>query len=160
MNANEELEIISASALEIEAIQHLWSEYWDSLGFAADFQGFEEERISLPGVYAPPKGRLLLARVQGDAAGTAALRPLGGGACEAKRLYVRPAYRGRGIGKALLAGLVAEARAEGYEEMYADTLAAMGPALRLYAEIGFLEVAPYSSDPTPGAIYLKLALKA
>jgi putative acetyltransferase len=158
MNGNEEIEILLVSLREIEAVQRLWREYWDFLRLPADFQGFEEERGSLPGVYAPPKGRLLLARVQGNPAGTAALRPLGGRACEAKRMYVPPSYRGRGIGRALLVRLIQEARAEEYEEMYADTLESLEAALRLYAQMGFSEVPPYSSYPTPGAIYLKRSL--
>ena len=158
MNANEDAMITLASLQEIGAVQQLWSEYWDSLGFPADFQGFAEERKSLPGAYAPPKGRLVLALVQDQLAGTGALRPLNERSCEAKRLYVRPPYRGHGVGRALLTKLVQEARGEGYEEMYADTLASMGPALRLYAQLGFSEVGPYSSNPTPGAIYLKCSL--
>jgi putative acetyltransferase len=158
MNANDEADIVLASSREIEAIQQLWREYWDSLGFPADFQDFEEERRSLPGVYAPPKGRLLLALVQGNLAGTAGLRPMSGRSCEAKRLYVRPLYRGRGMGRALLARLVQDARAEGYQEMYADTLESMEAAQGLYTRMGFSTVGPYSSHPTPGAIFLKLSL--
>lgn len=153
-----EANIILASFQEIEAIKDLWSEYWDFLGLPADFQGFAEERRSLPGAYTPPKGRLLLALIQGNPAGTVALRPLSGRSCEAKRLYVRPPYQGHGIARALLARLVREARAEGYEEMYGDTLKSMKPALRLYNQTGFSEVAPYSSSPTPEAIFLKLSL--
>jgi GNAT superfamily N-acetyltransferase len=153
-----EAKIILASSQEIEAIKHLWSEYWDSVGLPADFQGFEEERRSLPGAYAPPKGRLLLALIEGNLAGTAALRPLGGRSCEAKRLYVRPLYRRHDIGRALIARLVQEARAEGYQEMCGDTLKSMRSALRLYKQMGFSEVAPYSSSPTPDAIFLKLSL--
>jgi putative acetyltransferase len=158
MSANPDATVILASPQEMESVRQLWSEYWDSLRFPADFQGFAEERRSLPGVYSNPKGRLLLALVQGELAGTAALRPLQERACEAKRLYVRPQFRGRGVGRALLKSLVEHARAEGYKEMYADTLESMQSALRLYAQMGFAETAPYSSDPTPGAIYLKLSI--
>ena len=114
--------------------------------------------LGIPGAYAPPKGRLMLALIQGNPAGTAALRPLSERSCEAKRLYVRPPYRGNGVGRALLARLVQEARTEGYEEMYGDTLKSMRSALRLYSQSGFSEVASYSSSPTPDAIYLKLCL--
>lgn len=158
MNANSEATIVLASSQEIESVRHLWSEYWDSLGLPADFQDFAKERKSLPGAYGVPKGRLLLALSQGNPVGTAALRPLRGRTCEAKRLYVRPSYRGHGVGRALLSNLMQEARAEGYEEMYADTLESMAAARRLYVQMGFSEVAPYSSNPTPGAIYLKLLL--
>jgi GNAT superfamily N-acetyltransferase len=158
MNAKEEANIILASLQEIEAVKELWTEYWESLGLPPDFQNFAEERRSLPGAYAPPKGRLLLALVQGSLAGTAALRSLRGGSCEAKRLYVRPLYRGHGIGRSLLARLVQEARAESYDEMYADTLESMESAQRLYTQMGFSIVAPYSANPTPGAIFLKLSL--
>lgn len=114
---------------DVEAVRQLWIQYWDALQLPADFQGFTEERRSLPGVYAPPDGRLLLARVDGQPAATAALRRL-----------------------------VEEARAAGYEEMYGDTLPSMRPALRLYNQIGFVEVGPYSAKPTPDAIFLKLIL--
>jgi GNAT superfamily N-acetyltransferase len=150
--------IIPASDQDIEAVRDLWTEYWDSIGLPPDFQGFAEERLALPGAYAPPKGRLLIALVQGKPAGTAALRPLSGPSCEAKRLYVRRRYRGRGIGRALVDRLINEARLAGYEEIYGDTLKSMKSALQLYHQIGFREVAPYSSDPTPGAIFLKLCL--
>jgi len=154
-----DINILQASAQEMEAIQDLWSEYWESLELPADFQNFTEERSSLPGIYAPPKGRLLLALFEGKPAGTAALRPLKELSCEAKRLYVRPLYRGHGIGKALLSGLIEEARREGYEVMYGDTLKSMNSALHLYRQMGFSEVAPYSSSPTPNAIFLKLVLQ-
>jgi putative acetyltransferase len=152
-----EAHIIVASSQEIEAIQSLWREYWDSLGLPHDFQGFSEEVKTLPGLYAPPRGRLLLAFVRGKAAGTAALRPLSMYSCEAKRLYVRPKYRGEGVGRSLLRRLVEEARTAGYQEMYGDTLKSMTAALKMYRQVGFSEVAPYSSNPTPGAIFLKLS---
>lgn len=125
---------------------------------APEFQGFDEEVRSLPGLYAPPAGRLLLAIEDGLPAGTAALRPVDRTRCEAKRLYVRPEFRGRGIAKALLATLVEEARLAGYTEMLGDTLISMKDALRLYQEFGFSETGPYSANPTPGAIYLKMRL--
>jgi putative acetyltransferase len=152
------VEIVLASGQHIEVIRDLWQEYWDSFALPADFQNFAEERRQLPGVYAPPKGRLLLALVQGEAAGTIAMRPLGQFSCEAKRLYVRPRYRGQGLGRALLDQLVKEARGAGYREMFGDTLKSMTSALQMYWQIGFSEVAPYSSSPTPDAIFLKLPL--
>jgi putative acetyltransferase len=160
MAESSELEIIEASGQEVAAVQDLWRDYWDSLGLPQDFQRFSGELQTLPGVYAPPMGRLLLALVQGNAAGTAALRPLSGRSCEAKRLYVRPQYRGKGVGRALLCRLLEEARSAGYREVYGDTLKSMTAALEMYRQIGFSEVAPYSSNPTPGAIFLRLSLSA
>jgi GNAT superfamily N-acetyltransferase len=148
----------SASARDIVAVQELWSEYWRSLGLSLDFQDFGDEFRTLPGKYAPPAGRLLLARIDGESAGTAAFRPLCQDACEAKRLYVRPAYRRRGVAGSLLAELIEEARRSGYRNLYGDTLASMASALDLYRSKGFVEVDPYSDNPTPGAIYLRLSL--
>ena len=158
MAQRDEFNIVLAGAQDIPAVQSLWREYWDSFGLPADFQGFEEECSMLPGVYAPPRGRLLLAFYQGEPAGTAALRVLDDSSCEAKRFYIRPQYRGKGIGGALLGRLIEEARAMGYKEVYGDTLESMSSALRMYRRLGFSEVAPYSPEPTPGAIYLKLVL--
>src|SRR5262249_54218058 len=149
---------LASSSQEIEIVRVLWREYWDSLGFPPGFQNFEEEWKSLPGCYALPKGRLLLASIEGAPAGTVALRPLEAGSREAKRLYVPPAYRGAGIARALLTRLIAEARAEGYREMYGDTLASMREARGLYHQIGFSEIPPYSANPHPGAIHMRLSL--
>ncbi len=158
MPACSEVNIIPASGEEMDAIRNLWREYWDSLGLPPEFQNFAEEFRELPGKYAPPEGRLLLALIDGKPAGTAALRPVSTCSCEAKRLYVRPQYRGKGIGRSLLLRLVEEARAAGYREMYGDTLKSMTSALQMYSQIGFCEVAPYSSNPTPDAIFLRLSL--
>jgi GNAT superfamily N-acetyltransferase len=152
-------ELIEASnPADIAAVQELWREYWRALGLSLDFQNFEEELRTLPGKYAPPSGRLLLVRIDGEPAATAALRPLRPDACEAKRLYVRPDYRRRGVAGSLLKALVAEARGLGYRHLYGDTLTVMASALDLYRRLGFVEVGPYSDDPTPGAIYLHLSL--
>jgi GNAT superfamily N-acetyltransferase len=148
----------SASARDIVDVQELFREYWVSLGLPLDFQDFAEELHALPGKYAPPAGRLLLGRIDGQPAGTAAFRPLREDACEAKRLYVCPAYRRRGIAGSLLAKLTEEARRCGYRNLYGDTLETMAPALDLYRRMGFVEVGPYSDNPTPGAIYLCLSL--
>ena len=149
---------IVESARDIVAVQELWSEYWRSLGLPLDFQDFGEELRTLPGKYAPPAGRLLLVRIDGQPAGSAAFRPLRQDACEAKRLYVRPGYRRRGVAGSLLAELIEEARRSGYRNLYGDTLATMASALDLYRSMGFVEVGPYSENPTPGAIYLHLSL--
>jgi GNAT superfamily N-acetyltransferase len=152
------LHIVPASAAEIELVRGLWREYWDYLALPPDFQGFAEEIRTLPGRYAPPGGRLLLATVQGEAAATGAFRPLAGTACEAKRLYVRPEFRGQGIGEALVRRIIEEARAAGYREIFADSLPSMSAAMRIYQRLGFSETEPYSPHPTPGAIFLRLEL--
>jgi len=149
---------IVTAAEDVAIVQELWTEYWATLGLSGDFQGFARELASLPGYYAPPAGRLLLAWVDGAPAGTGALRPLGEAACEAKRLYLRPAYRGLGLGRMLLDRLIAEARSAGHREMFCDTLPSMLQAQRLYADYGFTPTAPYAADPTPGALYFRLAL--
>jgi GNAT superfamily N-acetyltransferase len=149
---------IDAAEAGLELVRELWSEYWESQALAPDFQGFAEERRTLPGLYAPPHGRLLLATVDGVPAGTGAFRPLRDHACEAKRLFVRPQFRGFGVAKALLATLIEEARAAGHREMFGDTLGSMQSALRLYEQVGFQQVGPYSPYPTPEAIYLRLLL--
>jgi putative acetyltransferase len=154
-----EVEITVAAGRQIAIVQDLWREYWSSIGLPPDLQGFAEEVAGLPGVYGPPGGRLFLAMIEGEPAGTAALRPLDARRCEAKRLYVRPRYRGQGVGRALLDRLVAEARMEKYRAIYCDTLKSMTAALQMYKENGFSEVAPYSDTPTPDAIYLGRVLE-
>ena len=156
---SEAMEIVgSEDPRAIEAVRELWTAYWHSLGLPQDFQGFADELRNLPGKYGPPTGRLLLVRIDGQSAGTAALRSLSDDACEAKRLYVHPSYRRRGIAGRLLAKLVEEARGCGYRSLYGDTLPTMVSALDLYRETGIVEVGPYSENPTPGAIYLRLSL--
>ena len=154
------IEIAGGPSAGLEAVQELWVEYWDALGLPQSFQNFAEEWRSLPGVYAPPRGCLLLARIDGEPAGTAGFRPLPErvDSCEAKRLYVRPAFRGQGVARALLARLIQEARKQGYRELYGDTLSSMEAALQLYNQLGFVEVGPYSLNPTAGATYLRLSL--
>lgn len=147
---------------EVDAVQKLWQVYWTSLGLAADFQDFAAELRSLPGAYGPPNGLLLLAwhGEPGErAAGTVALRRHSAQSCEAKRLFVAPEFRGRGLGRALLMRLMDDARALGYRTMFGDSLPSMLGAQALYRSCGFREVGPYSATPTPGAIYLELALR-
>jgi putative acetyltransferase len=114
------LDIVLAASEHTGVIQTLWREYWESLALPADFQNFANEVAALPGVYAPPGGRLLLASLDGAPVGTAAFRPLTEHSCEAKRLYVHPRHRGKGIGRTLLTRLITEARAAGYREMFGD----------------------------------------
>jgi ribosomal protein S18 acetylase RimI-like enzyme len=143
---------------DIEAVRALFLEYAQSLGFSLCFQGFDRELTTLPGSYAPPRGRLLLARVGGDVAGCVGLRPLEGERCEMKRLYVRPACRGLGLGRRLAETAIAEARAIGYPVMVLDTIESMVAARRLYAGFGFREIPAYYHNPLDGVIYAELDL--
>lgn len=143
----------------IEQVRALFLEYGESLGFSLCFQSFDEELKNLPGAYAPPSGRLLLARSADHAAGCIALRKLDAGICEMKRLYVRPEARGLGVGRMLVERLIAEARSIGYERMRLDTIAtAMKDAVALYRRMGFQEIASYSSIPIEGALWMELML--
>jgi ribosomal protein S18 acetylase RimI-like enzyme len=142
----------------IALVRQLWGEYWESLGLPIDFQGFGDELQRLPGVYADKGGALLLAFDSNQPAGTIAMRRLDGTSGEVKRLYLRPKFRGLGLGRRLLEAVIAQATAVPYECLYADTLPSMMEALNLYQRVGFERVEPYSSTPTPGAIYLKLKL--
>jgi putative acetyltransferase len=141
---------------DIARVQQLWREYWESIGLPMDFQGFGEELRGLPGVYAREGGVLLLALHNEEPAGTIALRRLNQTSGEVKRLYLRPKFRGHGLGRLLLEAVVERARAIRYDCLYADTLPSMMEALSLYERIGFERVEAYSDAPTPGAIYLKL----
>lgn len=123
-----------------------------------DFQGFGLELEGLPGVYGAEGGALLLAASDGQAAGTIALRRLNEASAEVKRLYLRPPFRGHGLGRLLVEAVIERARSLGYERIYADTLPVMTDALSLYQRMGFERVAPYSPHPTPGAIFLQLEL--
>jgi GNAT superfamily N-acetyltransferase len=146
------------SAAEWDQVRELFREYWTSFGFSPCFQGFEAEVAGLPGVYAPPGGALVLALIDGHAAGCAALRRFDAQRCEAKRLYVRPQFRGQGVGRGLLDWVIAEARTMGYREIVGDTIPQMALALAMYDRAGFERTGPYAEAPTPGAIYLRLKL--
>jgi len=145
---------------EIEQVRLLFLDYQAAIGVDLCFQGFAEELASLPGSYARPAGCLLLA-VEGTAVlGGVALRPLTGSNCEMKRLFVRPAGRGRGLGRMLAERLIEEARAAGYGRMLLDTLPQMKEAQALYRSLGFGEVAPYYANPIAGASYFARSLQA
>ena len=147
---------------EFAALRELLREYAQSLDVDLCFQNFEEELAVLPGEYAEPRGGLRLARVDGALAGCCALRPLDmadyPNACEMKRLYVRPAFRGLGLGRQLAEATLDCARAAGYGCVLLDTLSDMEAARALYGELGFEEVPPYYHNPIPGAHYLKVQL--
>lgn len=143
---------------DIEAVRSLFKQYAASLGFSLCFQDFDRELVGLPGAYAPPQGRVLLARVDGVIAGSVALRPLGRGACEMKRLYVRPEFHGQGLGRQLAAAIVEEGTRAGYLGMRLDTVPTMTAALGLYASLGFRDIPPYRENPIPGARYMEVRL--
>ena len=146
------------NAAEWDQVRELFREYWTSFGFSPCFQGFETEVAGLPGAYAPPGGALVLALIDGHAVGCAALRRFDAQRCEAKRLYVRPQFRGQGVGRALLEWVIAGAREMGYRELVGDTIPQMAVALAMYDRAAFERTGPYAEAPTPGAIYLRLKL--
>ncbi len=148
----------ATSAAEVEEARELFLEYGRSLDFSLCFQGFDEELAALPGCYAPPSGRLLLARGDGEYIGCVGLRDLGDGICEMKRLYLRPVARGTGLGRVLAEKVIAEARAIGYSRMRLDTLPSMGAALGLYDDLGFADIGPYCFNPVEGVMYKELVL--
>jgi len=131
--------------------------YMAALSIDLAFQDAERELVSLADIYAPPDGRLLLARRGGDLAGCVALRALGGGACEMKRLYVVPLARRTGTGRALVKAAIETARQMGWRTMRLDTLASMTPAQHLYRSLGFRETPPYYRNPHP-AVFLEIDL--
>jgi putative acetyltransferase len=147
------------SPAQIATVRELFLEYANSLGFSLCFQSFDRELAGLPGEYAPPNGRLLLAEWQGEPAGCVALHPLEAGICEMKRLYLRPQYRGKGLGRALVQRIIDEARSLGYLRMRLDTVEPlMKDAVVLYRRFGFREIPPYRENPIAGAMYLELEL--
>ncbi|HEV3220104.1 MAG TPA: GNAT family N-acetyltransferase [Candidatus Acidoferrales bacterium] len=147
---------------KVELAREMFREYAASLGVDLCFQDFERELRELPGKYAPPAGRLMLAfdfsagRTQ--AAGCGALRPIDVSSCEMKRLYVRPKFRGRGLGRTLAESLIAAAREIGYSTMRLDTLPSMHGAHALYRQLSFREITPYYANPVPGSFFLELDL--
>lgn len=136
----------------------LFREYAAQLPVDICYQGLEGELATMPGRYAPPGGRLLIARCGGQVAGCIAMRKIGDGVCEMKRLYVRDAFRKAGVGRALSERLLAEARAAGYRLMKLDTMAEMIPAIRLYESLGFVPTAPYNEHPLEGIKFFECRL--
>lgn len=139
-------------------VRTLFREYADSLGIDLSFQGFEEELAALPGDYGSPLGRLLVGVKDGEAVACVGLRPYGERDCELKRLYVRPAGRGAGLGRLLTLAAIDAARELGYERMLLDTLPSMAAARALYHSLGFEEVEPYRYNPVPGTSFMALRI--
>jgi ribosomal protein S18 acetylase RimI-like enzyme len=141
------------SPQQIARVRRLFVEYTDFLGVDLSFQDFEQELNALPGPYAPPTGALFLAQSATGPAGCAGLRRLEAGICEMKRLYVRPAYRGSGLGRRLAERVIDTAAEMGYRLMRLDTLDRLTEAIELYTAMGFRRRAPYYENPLPGVLY-------
>jgi len=147
------------SPAQIAQARELFLEYAQSLGFSLCFQNFDKELAELPGDYAPPDGRLLLAECESRVAGCVALHKLEAEICEMKRLYLRPQFRGKGLGRVLADRIITEARRIGYRRMRLDTVEpVMGDAVAMYRKIGFHEIEPYRANPMAGAMYMELML--
>ena len=145
---------------DLNEVRSLFDEYSASLGIDLSFQGFDVEVATLPGKYAAPDGRLLLAWRDAEAVGCVALRPLEGNSCEMKRLYVRPQARGQQLGRRLAERVCQDAREAGYSRICLDTLATMELAQQLYRSLGFEPIPPYVFNPVPGTQFLALDLSA
>jgi putative acetyltransferase len=154
------LSILQAeSPTQIAQARELFLEYAQSLGFSLCFQNFDQELAGLPGDYAPPEGRLLLAEIEGELAGCVALHKLDGEICEMKRLYLRPRFRGKGLGRVLAERIINDARSIGYKRMRLDTVEpAMRSAVAMYRRLGFREIPPYRANPMEGTLYMELEL--
>jgi ribosomal protein S18 acetylase RimI-like enzyme len=147
------------SPAQIAQARELFLEYAQSLGFSLCFQSFDRELAGLPGDYAPPAGRLLLAEIEGQLAGCVALHKLEDGICEMKRLYLRPQFRGKRLGRALADRIIAKARQIGYQRIRLDTVEpVMKDAVAMYRKVGFREIPPYRANPIDGVLYMELEL--
>ena len=155
--------LAAPTASQLDAVRDIFREYAAGLGVDLCFQNFSEELTGLPGDYALPRGALLIATVDGKVAGCCALRPLDSAdypnAAEMKRLYVRPAFRGQGLGRQLAEAATDAARSAGYSCVLLDTLDDMEAARGLYEDLGFHEIPPYYHNPIAGAHYLKCDLE-
>lgn len=157
---NPEMRIFQASGDEdIQQARALFEEYEKSLGISLCFQNFAQEMAQLPGYYAPPDGRLLIAADDEQIAGCIALRKLDTGVCEMKRLFVRPAFRGTGLGRVLVESIIDEAKKVGYSHLRLDTMPGrMDKAISLYRSVGFVEIEPYCENPVEDAKFMELDL--
>jgi GNAT superfamily N-acetyltransferase len=155
------LKLIQAETAEqLNKVRALWGEYAEWLGVDLCFQDFEKELAELPGKYAAPDGRLLLAMLEEQVTGCVALRRLDAEACEMKRLYVRPTFRGQRLGKTLIEAIIAEACSIGYKQMRLDTLPPkMLEAATIYRLFGFREIDAYYFNPVAGAVFMELDLR-
>lgn len=145
--------------VDLDAVRSLFREYVESLDFELNFQDFEREMEALPGPYASPNGAILLAEVEGKPVGVVAVKPLDEeGVCEMKRLYVKPAVRGQGIGRALGKAIIETARDLGYDVMRLDTMASMTAARTLYRSLSFEERSPYYHNPMDEAVFMERTL--
>ena len=156
------MDLLAPTPNDMDAVRQIFQEYADSLNIDLEFQGFESEIADLPGEYASPRGQILLAHVDGALAGCCALRPLDDcdypNAAEMKRLFVRKAFRGFGLGRHLVESILDSARQAGYDHVLLDTLDDMEAARALYLDLGFESIEPYYHNPLPGAHYLKVDL--
>lgn len=149
---------MAATDKDYDVALELIREYAANLGHDLTFQHFQDEIANLKGTYGPPNGCLLLAELDGVSVGCAALRAADAGTCEMKRMYVRPAFRGRGVGRRLAEAVIDAARELGYGRVRLDTLEHMHLPRKLYRSLGFLEVPPYYHNPLAGAVYFELDL--
>jgi putative acetyltransferase len=147
------------SPAQIAQVRELFLEYAQSLGFSLCFQNFDQELADLPGDYAAPDGRLLLAEFEGQLAGCVALHKIDAETCEMKRLYLRAKFRGKGLGRLLAETVIAEARKMAYKRMRLDTVGpVMKDAVGMYRKLRFVEIAPYRPNPMEGTLYMELTL--
>ena len=142
----------------ISEIKDIFIEYRKDLGLDLEFQDFQDELEELPGEYSPAEGAILLAKDEGKTVGCVALRKIDETTCEMKRLYVKPEYRGEGLGRKLSKSIIEKARDKGYEKMKLDTLTTLKEANELYRSLGFEECEPYRYNPLEDALYMELEL--
>jgi ribosomal protein S18 acetylase RimI-like enzyme len=149
---------LAYSKEKLPIVRELFTEYANSIEVDLCFQGFSKELAELPGAYAPPQGRLFVAYAAGMPLGCVAIRKIGEGVCEMKRLYVRPSARRTGLGRQLTRLVIDAAKEIGYQKMRLDTLASMTPAIALYESLGFQRITPYYHNPSGCAVFMELRL--